>query len=594
MPTAVKKTAAKATVKDAATRKPPTKAPRKPTAKKTKKPAKPAAAAASAAPPAARPGGGGEPPVVHGVGRLEYWDPRKLVVDPFNHRKKRLPAAEDAAAEDVDAGDSTEPDPDLCASVAEFGVQIPVLIRPQGDGSTYGVIWGQRRRRAAELAADKAEAAGQPYRPIPCLVRDDLAGADDRAVFLSMIENKQRAEADARDDLDALEQLALLNISDAERGRYARALGYKPAEIKHANRAGRLSDAELRRAITELDLVEAADYAEVADVAEALGTLREAKMEDGEDPQGGRGAWAHAMAELRQTQADNARLAEVRAELEREGVALVRFPWNGNWGWTASRPLEELHSRSGTPLDPEQHKKSCPSHAAAIDPDTITPVYVCQQWKAHGHTLPGDDSARADAEAKARARDERRRVIAGNKAWRTARPVRQEFITDLCARKEISDPMRVFVLSTITGTGHDYSRFVGGNKTELTAQFLGVPDPNANSGYGPRAADPFGAVIKRTGKARWWRPLLAQVAACMETERMHDGAWRYPDRAAASWLRLLEAEGYRLATIETDTATEPTPDTTPDEGAAGADSGDDDQGEGGGEPEGDPEPGARE
>lgn len=517
--------------------------PKTPAGKKTtaRKAAAPKAAPKKTQPAAATSESTGDgAPVAHTVGRLEYKDPCTLVVDPFNHRKKRQGAA-----------DSTEPDPDLIASVEAFGVQIPVLVRPQADGTTYGVIWGQRRRRAAELAAEKAKAAGEPYRLIPCLVRDDLAGADDQAVFLSMVENKQRAQGTDRDDLDALEQLALMDISDTRRGNYARALGYKPAEVKAANRAARLSDAELRRAIEEFDLIEAADYAEVADVPEALRILQAAKEDDAAVELDGRGAWAHAMAELKQMQADRAREKEVTNELLAAGVRIVHF--SHRWDYTSSRPLEELRTAAGAEISVNRHKATCPGHAAAIDPDTITPVMLCTQWAHYGHVLPGEQEDKdAIAEQRQAQRAERKRVITGNKKWRAARTVRQDFIKDLCARKEISDRLRVFVLSMITGTSYDYSRFVGGHRTGLMAQFLGVPDPNANRSQYSRVSDPFGKVIHRAGKAKWWRPLLAQVAACVETERLHDGAWRHPDIHVREWLRLLEAEGYRLSEIETE------------------------------------------
>ncbi|MEV8590922.1 ParB N-terminal domain-containing protein [Streptomyces sp. NPDC051180] len=480
-------------------------------------------------------------PVRHDVGRLEYLDPHALIVDPFNHRRTGR------------KNDSTAPDPKLIASVRERGVRVPLLVRPQADGA-MGIVWGQRRRAAALLVAQEEQAAGRPYAYVPCLVREDLAGADDEALIESMIENDQRAAADMRDDLDALEQLALMDMSDARRAKAARTLGYKPAEIKAANRAAKLSDAVLGFALgEEFDLLQTAEFAEVEDVPGAFDHLLEAKEKDDAEGKGGRGHWAHALEEMREEQRRRARTTEVEAELAAARIKVI--PFRTSYAHTTGRLLEDLRTALDNPISAERHQADCAGHAAAIDPDTVEPVYLCTDWAKHGHTLPGGaTAARTDTEGEAKQkeaeREARRRTIAHNKAWRTARPVRQEFITALCARKEISEPLRVFVLSMITGTGYAYSRYVSKKDTALMAQFLGTADPNADQPGWKRVADPFGAVIAKCGKARWWRPLLAQVCAAMESEVMYDGAWRTPTQEVSGWLALLAAEGYTLSEIE--------------------------------------------
>src|SRR5437764_10812492 len=91
---------------------------------------------------------GAEPPAgVEGFkGTFAWVDPRTLVVDPYNHRKSRTGASEDEAVEDT-----TEPDAELIASVCEIGVQTPLLLRPQADGESLGIIFGQRRFKAATI-----------------------------------------------------------------------------------------------------------------------------------------------------------------------------------------------------------------------------------------------------------------------------------------------------------------------------------------------------------------------------------------------------------------------------------------------------------
>jgi ParB family transcriptional regulator, chromosome partitioning protein len=404
------------------------------------------------------------------IGRLEYLDPHQLVVDPFNHRKKR------------ETGDSTEPDETTVSSVQTEGVQVPLLVRPQADGTTMGVVWGQRRLKAALIAAAADQKAGRPYALVPCLVREDLAGADDQALVLSMLENTQRKAASVRDDVDALQQLALMPISATRRTRHARTLGYTKAEVTAANKAAQLGDEELAGALGEagFDLVQAADYAEVKTVRDALRRLERAAAEDRKAGSGKRGRWSHAMQQLRQEQADQAKREKAEAELAERGVRLLRrwYPWD-----TTVRPLSDLRTSLDKPLTAENHAASCTGHVATLDEETAEPVYLCADWKRAGHRLSAELARTcgqpADREAAAA---QRRDVIASNKAWRAAREVRAEFITALCARKTASDEVWRFVLHVITGGGYDYAKYTRSPDSSLMARFLAVPDPAKASG----------------------------------------------------------------------------------------------------------------
>ena len=75
---------------------------------------------------------------------------------------------------------------ELRASIATFGVLVPIIVRKRGE--RYELIAGERRWRAAAAAG---------LRAIPAIVRD----AEDReSLELAMVENLQR------EDLDALEE----------------------------------------------------------------------------------------------------------------------------------------------------------------------------------------------------------------------------------------------------------------------------------------------------------------------------------------------------------------------------------------------------
>ncbi|GAA3861833.1 ParB N-terminal domain-containing protein [Streptomyces sedi] len=466
------------------------------------------------------------------VGRLEYLDPHDLVVDAFNHRKKR------------ESGDATEPDAALLASVRAVGVQVPLLVRPQADGAGLGVVWGQRRLRAALAVAAEARKRGRPYALVPCLVRKDLAGADDEALMASMVENTHRAAAGERDDVDALVQLSLMEMSDGRRARYAKALGYRAAEVRAANGAAGLGDRELASALAaSFDLVEAAELAEVNDVPGALDALSAAKADDRREGKNGRGHWAHALGRLRQEKAERQQRERVEAELAAAKVPVVAH--RPSWSSGPARPLADLTTGLRRPLTPEAHAASCPGHAAALGPDS-EPVFVCSDWRRRGHLLNQrareDEGRRSEDRAAEAAR--RQHLSENEQAWRAAREVRWSFLVELCARKTASDATWQLVLSTVLENPRFYSRFGQRRCSELIARFLGVAEADRGS------VDKLRQVVARTGRTRRWRPLLAQVAAAWESEVMGDRAWHAPSTELREWLGFLAAEGYTLSEIE--------------------------------------------
>ena len=485
------------------------------------------------------------------VGRLEYLDPRVVVVDPFNHRKNR----DDRPV---------EPDPVLIASVEARGVEDPIVVRLQADGQTLGVVAGQRRLRAAQLAAQKAKKAGRPIPEIPALVRDDLAGVDDDALVSSLIENTQRQNPTTRDVVETLSLLSDMDITPVQRKRHAKALGYKPEDITAAQKVAELDDRTMHDALNSFDLVEAAEYAEVAELSGARWKLQDAKREDTAAKDKGRGHWKHALEQLRQNLADQQARAALEAELRGNAVTIVRNRYS--WDGAVARPLADLLNAAGKPMTKAHHAKTCHHHAATIHADKVRAVWMCADWRSAGHqltpkaaeteTAPQPEASREEAAA------ERRAVIEGNKEWRAARTVRQEFITALIADKRgISDAAWLLMMRTVSGTSYLWHHFTGRRSTELVAKFLGVPDPNEGRSSWDVVDDPFESVVGRTPKARRGAFLFAQVAAAWEDDAMGDRAWRSVQDNTVSWLQFLAAEGYTLSDIENralaDAASEP-------------------------------------
>ncbi|WP_432041055.1 ParB/RepB/Spo0J family partition protein [Streptomyces chartreusis] len=471
-----------------------------------------------------------------------------IVVDPFNHRKRRA------------SGDTTEPTPDLIASVEAVGVQQAIVLRPQkGSEGVQGVVMGQRRIKAARLAALKAMDEGRSYNKVPGVIRDDLKGVDDEAIVSSMVENNHRTQASVQDDVEAAQQLTLLveakRIPKDRRRRMATALGLSEEHLDAAPKVAKIAAEtlkELDEDDVEFDWIELADYDEIKEVDDALWTLQDAKEADQRSGDGKRGAWTQAMAELRAVKARDERIEATKKDLDERKVKIVE--WQRYWG--QSRPLEELVSAIGRPLTEQGHTETCRGHAAAIDPEDGELLYLCTDYKKYGHKRAGAqeaDTAEAEAAIAQREaeREEKRRVRLKNAAWRTARQPREEFLAKMCQdRGEAPAHIKDMVLTTLlkrgVARGPLLTRFLG-------ADAINTDDPQPD----------ILALVKRTAARRYWWVLFAHVAAMYEYEHMKDDAWRgtphyhyglaKPGAIAgptAEWMRFLKSQGYTSSEIE--------------------------------------------
>ena len=87
---------------------------------------------------------------------------------------------------------------ELAASIREQGVLEPILVRPVAagrDGSEYEVMAGERRYRAAKLAA---------LTSIPAIIRQ---ASDEEALQIAVVENLQRQDLDPIDEADGFKKL---------------------------------------------------------------------------------------------------------------------------------------------------------------------------------------------------------------------------------------------------------------------------------------------------------------------------------------------------------------------------------------------------
>ncbi|MEH0433917.1 ParB/RepB/Spo0J family partition protein [Streptomyces stelliscabiei] len=435
----------------------------------------------------------------------------------------------------------TEPDEELIASVKEIGVEETISVRPRPDG-TYGAFKGWRRAQAQQVANATAEQDGRPVRRIKAHVREDLVGRDGWTRFLSLVENKHREGMSERDILKS-QELSLIDMSDVERRQATKALGVSRNAAKQAKAAQKLDDATLRRATAGgMDLEQTAQLAEVEHVPGAERRLLQALKRDHEEGNGGRGHWDQEMALLKAEQDDADARTKAEEDLKTADIPLLRQP---RWGEKdPSKPLAELTTGLGNPLTEDNHR-NCPGHSARLD-DEHQPVWHCSDPAAHGHKVRPQPKKPRTEEDEARA-EERRKVIACNRAWKAAAGPRQDFVARLVRQKTVPDAARVFAQEIVLTLPHFYSSWTDKHESETVARFLGIKEPEH--------AD-LAETAVQLPKARVVNALFAHVAAACEYDIREPKTWSNLNVRQARYLLLLEALGqddngsYRLSEVE--------------------------------------------
>jgi ParB-like chromosome segregation protein Spo0J len=437
--------------------------------------------------------------------------------------------------------EDTEPDEDLINSVKEIGVEESISVRPRPDG-TYGAFKGWRRAQAQQIANATAEQDGRPVRRIKAHVREDLVGRDGWTRFLSLVENKHREGMSERDILKS-QELSLIDMSDIERRQASKALGVGRNAVKQAKAAQKLDDATLRRAAAGgMDLEQTAQLAEVESVPGAERRLLRALERDHEEGNGGRGHWDQEMALLKAEQDDAAARIKAEEDLKAADIPLLRQP---GWGQKdPSKPLAELTTGLGNPLTEDNHK-NCPGHSARLD-DEHQPVWHCADPAAHGHKVRPQPKKPRTEEDEQKA-EERRKVIACNRAWKAAAGPRQDFVARLVRQKTLPDAARVFAQEVVLTLPDFYSSWTDKHESETVARFLGIKEP--------QNADLTETAVQLP-KARVVNALFAHVAAACEYDIREPKTWSNLNARQARYLLLLEALGhddngsYQLSEVE--------------------------------------------
>jgi ParB family chromosome partitioning protein len=435
-------------------------------------------------------------------------------------------------------------DPGFVQSIRGAGIIQPLVVVPNSDG--WEIIAGHRRREGA------AEAG---LVEIPCVVREDLAGAAE--ILAMLVENTQREDLSTNEILASFEQLAAFDLSAEE---IASATGHDEAEIAGAVKAARSKRARALVAKDEhftLSLMDAAAIAEFEEDPAAIARIEDAVND-------GRGV-AHTISRLRQDAELRAKRQALVAKLEGQKVRVVDAGVCGHAqdGASLSCLYADAEARkSGKTITAAAHKR-CPGHAAMIQESwdyrtqTSTPkaVYCCTNWRKHGHVhdwetkaaVAGSGSSTKDAVKKA---EERRTTIANNKAWRAATPVRLLFVRGLCSAAEPPKGKTADMLRLFAGRMAKKADVMS-YKDSALGELVGIEAKDDGRGYSKYGHRLSGRLVEEARSTeRLVVVLFAQLAAEIELD-MTRSMWQgdYWGQSAG-YLGFLKACGYELSEIE--------------------------------------------
>lgn len=453
-------------------------------------------------------------------------------------------------------------------SVKERGVLEAVTVYRNEDGQ-YVLLRGQRR---TVTAAEVGTPTGLiPARVVPLPDEADRIGDQ-------MVENIHRAGMRETEIVAGVEQLALIGVSAAQ---IAKRTSIDRPTVNAALAVSKADQTRNRLESGDLTLEEAAIFAEFEhdpDAAERLERARTTRWGDSvehvaqklRDEAAEREAYA---AEVERLRAEGLPVLSAQEADEADGSLVLedmRTPEGG------PVPVEEWPNLSGVAVIvtedweyPEPEATEGEEDADDNEDEYAEPVKVYRQiWvvtdieasglvhrsrvgrtdddrgdDAEAHD-PGTDAA-DEAEAEAR-RQERRRVIANNKAWASAETVRREWLSTFVTRKTAPKGAEALICEAVVTGHHTLSKAMDHRHPRLFG-LLGIDVPSGYYGAGyeechkiaTRAASPKGAIMTT---------LAAVVAAWEDSIGKH--TWRNPTQWDARMLAALIEWGYQPSDVE--------------------------------------------
>jgi len=421
----------------------------------------------------------------------------------------------------------------LAPSIGALGILNPLLVRQLDDGRLE-LIAGERRKYSAIKAG---------LSTIPVFVRDDLSPIHQVAGML--VENHDREGLTPTEEAVAIQQLA--GFEGITQRDITTMTGIKAGVVRSALK---VAASEVATGIGErhdLSLDQLLVLAEFDTDTEAVKALTVAALKDP-------GRFDHVVAQLRRERDDRAAYDAEAFKITEAGAPLVELE-NGWWLPDGAAYLDDLPAPNGArSFTPAKHR-ACPGHAGAVreSDDGYEVAYLCLDPVGRGHIdqRKGQNGITSSAIGAAtpgmtdEQKTERKKVIANNKAWETATPVRREYVAELVARRNVPKGTLRYVTEVIMADPAGLAAGDGDRVASLIGQEThpGAWDRTAALALASDASD-----------ARLPLVLLTQVAASVEARFGERWGWRNPTSALVAYLRFLAACGYGLSEVEDEVA----------------------------------------
>jgi ParB family transcriptional regulator, chromosome partitioning protein len=421
----------------------------------------------------------------------------------------------------------------LAPSIGALGILNPPLVRRLEDGRLE-LIAGERRKYSAIKAG---------LSTIPVFVRNDLSPVHQVASML--VENQDREGLTPTEEAIAIQQLA--GFEGVSQRDITTMTGIRAGVVRTALK---VAASEVATAIGErhdLNLEQLLVLAEFDTDTEAVKALTVSAVKDPS-------RFDHLVAQLRHERDDRAAYNAVAVKITEAGVPLVELE-NGWWLPDGAAYLDELPTPNGArSLTPAKHR-ACPGHAGAVreSDDGYEVAYLCLDPVGHGHIdqpkshngITSSATGAAEPGMTDEQKAERKKVIANNKAWETATPVRREYVTGLVGRRNVPKGTLRYVTEVIMA---DPAGLAAGDGDRV-ASIIGK---ETHPGSWDRTAAL--ALASDASDARLPLVLFAQVAASVEARFGERWGWRNPTSALVAYLRFLAACGYGLSEVEEEVA----------------------------------------
>lgn len=443
--------------------------------------------------------------------RFELWEPTKLVLES----NSRI------------IGDIAKEDPELCRSIAEHGVLVPLIANPGPDGRP--AVRDGFSRALAALQAPKTNPK------VPVLITDSVDEQAWTRLQEQFVVNHVRRGYTEANKAVVYEQMSMFGFGADEIAE--RLGGGTTPDAVQAGLAVR-ANAKATKSLEEhpqLTLEQAAALVEFEDDEQSTTALQTTLEEEPEQID-------HQVARLRQDRAHAQAREKLIAELTEQGVTIVQRSWSD----AQQKELRDLRrSREDNTVlgDDTQAHADCPGHAAFVvnfRGETPEAVYLCTEWKKHRHVdrygSSGGAGPKSDAE-----KAEMRKVRQNNADWRAAEEVRRAFLRKLVARKTPPKRAQQFLAAAMLADQGAVAHSLRFHHIAVHQLFGGIA-----------AIKDREAMLTKIGRASANDAVMMQLVAVLAAyEASTDkDTWRRATADQQRYFAALKAWGYTLSPVE--------------------------------------------